>query len=594
MPSAFGTSRRSNNPLPFHPREERYKTPFGAIDTRRTAHLLFPVSADWNVESVTFFLRRAGYLEKYPMTYVGQSDGYENFSLDFSVDRSGTYYYRFEIYHKGGGVTYVGKGEDGGACAGEWLPEWILNVYSYEYETPDCFKGGVVYHLFVDRFCKVGKDVLPQYGVLKKWDEDVTVRDPDGVFRANDFFGGNFAGILSKLDYLESLGVTTLYLSPIFKSSSNHRYDTGDYMKIDPMLGTEEDFRQLIEEAKKHGIGIMLDGVFNHTGADSKYFNKFNRYKSLGAYQSKDSKYYSWYTFYDYPDDYHCWWGITVVPTVNRDCWEFHNLIAGRQGVINKWTDFGVKGWRLDVVDELDDSFVKLIRYRVKTNDKNCVLIGEVWEDASLKYSYGEEREYFRGMELDGVMNYVFKVAILDYLKGGDGKVFADRVMEIVENYPKESLDCCMTLIDSHDTVRAINFLSGVEMAEATKEERRDYRLSPEEYERGKKGLKLASVLQYFLPGVPSLYYGDEAGMEGFEDPINRRPFPWGKEDRDILSHYQKLGELRKDNRDIFLEPVRVYGEGSKVRIERKSLVLDLDRDTGEWTYQFLKERPSS
>ena len=226
-------------------------------------------------------------------------------------------------------------------------------------------------------------------------------------------------------------------------------------------------------------------------------------------------------------------------------------------------------------------------RYRTKINDKNCVVIGEVWEDASLKYSYGEEREYFRGMELDGVMNYVFKVAILDYLTSGDGKAFADNVMEIVENYPKASLDCCMTLIDSHDTVRAINYLSGVDLSDKTKEERRDYRLSPEEYEKGKKRLKLASVLQFFLPGVPSVYYGDEVGMEGFEDPINRRPFPWGKEDLDVLEHYKKLGALRKNHREVFLEPVRVYGEGSKVRIERKSLVLDLDRDTGEWSYRF-------
>ena len=579
--------------------QHRDKTPFGAVREQSEVCWRIGVRMDAGATEVRLMMRADDLTEAIPMMPDGEEQGYRYYVARFAPPRWGLYYYRFEI-DVPTGMLFVGRNAAGDAVVGDFLPEWQLTVYSAVADETRGTGHEIAYHIFVDRFCRVEIPADERLASLppriyKEWDEDVDITGPNGTaYSANDFFGGNFAGILSKLDYLESLGVTTLYLSPIFKSSSNHRYDTGDYMKIDPMLGTEEDFRQLIEEAKKHGIGIMLDGVFNHTGADSKYFNKFNRYKSLGAYQSKDSKYYSWYTFYDYPDDYHCWWGITVVPTVNRDCWEFHNLIAGRRGVINKWTDFGVKGWRLDVVDELDDSFVKLIRYRVKTNDKNCVLIGEVWEDASLKYSYGEEREYFRGMELDGVMNYVFKVAILDYLKGGDGKVFADRVMEIVENYPKESLDCCMTLIDSHDTVRAINFLSGVEMAEATKEERRDYRLSPEEYERGKKGLKLASVLQYFLPGVPSLYYGDEAGMEGFEDPINRRPFPWGKEDRDILTHYQKLGELRKNNRDIFLEPVRVYGEGSKVRIERKSLVLDLDRDTGEWTYQFLKERPSS
>ncbi|MBR1746984.1 MAG: glycoside hydrolase family 13 protein [Clostridia bacterium] len=548
------------------------------------------MSAEWNVESVAFFLRRGDYNEKYPLQYAGRKGEYDEFFLDLRIDRAGTYFYRFELYHRGGGVTYVGKGPDGGAIAGEWLPEWILNTYSYEYTTPDSFKGGVVYHIFVDRFCKKGDVVPPKFGVLKDWGEDVTVVDPDGVFRANDFFGGNFAGIISKLDYLESLGVTTLYLSPIFKSSSNHRYDTGDYMKIDETLGTEEDFRALVEESKKRGIGVMLDGVFNHTGADSKYFNKFGHYKTLGAYQSKDSKYYDWYTFYDYPDDYHCWWGITVVPTVNRDCEEFHELIAGSRGVLNKWTDFGVKGWRLDVVDELADNFIKTIRHRIKANDKDCVVIGEVWEDASLKYSYGEEREYFRGVELDGVMNYVFKDAILDFLTGGPGEEFADKIMEIVENYPKISLDCCMTLIDSHDTIRAVNYLSGVDLSDRTKEERRDYRLTKEEYERGKRLLLLASALQYFLPGVPSVYYGDEVGMEGFEDPINRRPFPWDDMDEEILSHYRLLGGLRKEHKEAFLQPVRVYGEGSKVRIERDAVTLDVDRETGEWSYDFSGE----
>ena len=589
MLPASGTSLRSNNPLPYNSREEKYKSPFGCLDTRRTAHILFPVDSTWNVESVCFFLRRADYVERHPMTFAGKSDGYDNYELNLRIERVGTYYYRFEIYHKGGGVTYVGKGQGGSAVCGDWLPEWILNVYSYEYETPDKFKGGVVYHIFADRFCKEGNDVLPKYGVLKKWDEDVTIKDEDGVYRANDFYGGNFRGIIKKLDYLYNLGVTTIYLSPIFKSSSNHRYDTGDYMQIDEMLGSEEDFKELVDEAKKRGIGIILDGVFNHTGADSKYFNKFGHYDTIGAYQSKDSDYYDWYTFYEFPDDYHCWWGITVVPTVNRDCREFQELIAGRQGVITKMSEFGIQGWRLDVVDELDDSFVKMIRYRTKCNDKECVLIGEVWEDASLKYSYGEEREYFRGMELDGVMNYVFKVAIMDYLTGGKGEDFAEKVMEIIENYPKCSLDTCLTLIDSHDTVRAINYLSGVDLSYLSKEARRDFRLSPEQYDKGKELLKLASALQFFLPGVPSVYYGDEIGMQGYEDPINRRPFTWDNIDKELLSHYKKLGKLRREHRDLFLQPAVVKGEGPIVYVIRKNMVLKVDRENGTFSYRIKK-----
>ena len=177
------------------------------------------------------------------------------------------------------------------------LPDWQLTVYDKSFVVPDTIKGGVIYHIFADRFAHAGKDVQPRYGYLKKWGEKVTVREPDGSYRANDFFGGNFKGITGKLDYLASLGVTEIYLSPIFESSSNHRYDTGDYMKIDPLLGTEDDFRELITQARKRGIGIILDGVFNHSGADSVYFNQLGHYDSVGAYQSKDSPYYDWYYF---------------------------------------------------------------------------------------------------------------------------------------------------------------------------------------------------------------------------------------------------------------------------------------------------------
>ncbi len=582
MQNAFGTSQKSNNPLLYNSRSGNYKTPFGGVHTRETIHIRFPVAEHLCADSVTMFLRRNDHIVKYPLRFSGRRDGYRLFTVNFNLERDGTYYYRFEIVTDTGETVHVGRQGDGQAICGEWLPEWTLTVAESGYSTPDWFKGGIVYHIFCDRFCRKGEAVYPKYGVLKNWDDDVTIVDPDGVYRANDFYGGNFQGIISKLDYLADLGVTTIYLSPIFESSSNHRYDTGDYSKIDSLLGSEDDFKELIVKAKEKGIGIMLDGVFNHTGADSLYFNKFNHYDSVGAYQSKDSQYYDWFTFYEFPNDYHCWWGITVVPTVARDARGFHNLIAGEDGIIKKWTDMGVAGWRLDVVDELSGNFVKNIRERVKRENGKCVLIGEVWEDASTKYSYGEEREYFRGSELDGVMNYVFKDAIMAFLKGGDGAAFAESVMEIIENYPKCSLDSCMTLIDSHDTVRAINVLSGANTDGTDKEYRKNYRLTHEEYHRGKDLLKLAVALQYFLPGVPSVYYGDEIGMQGFEDPINRRPFRWDSIDTEILEHYKYFGKLRKEHRKKFLERAFVAGQGNTVVIQRTSMRLTVNRDTLE------------
>lgn len=586
MLPVFGTSQEYSGPLLFDSRSIRYKSPFGGISTRRTVHILFPVAAYLNSVSVVLFLRRNDHTTKYPLSRVDKTHGYVNYETEFTVERAGTYYYRFEIYHEDGGVSYVGNDGNGKAIIGEWLPEWQLSVYQNSYSTPDSFKGGVVYHIFCDRFFHAGEDKKPRYGVTKAWNEEVTIEDADGVFRANDFYGGDFMGIIEKLDYLYELGVTDIYLSPIFESSSNHRYDTGDYMKVDGLLGSEKDFEELIKKADEKGIGIILDGVFNHTGADSIYFNKFGHYDGVGAYQSKSSPYYDWYTFYDYPDDYNCWWGCTVVPTVARDAKDFHEFIAGEEGVIKKWTDKGVKGWRLDVVDELSETFVKEIRRRIKKCNPDVTVIGEVWEDASTKYSYGEEREYFRGEDLDGVMNYVFKKSILKFLTGGSGEDFASETMQIIENYPKQSLDTCLTLIDSHDTVRAINYLSGANGGE-TKKERLDYRLSPEEYEKGKKLLMLASALQFFLPGVPSVYYGDEIGMQGFEDPINRRPFDWNNIDGDILNHYRSLGKYRREHREKFVLPATVCGRGGKVIVKREGLTLYVDRDENKFLVAF-------
>lgn len=523
----------------FDSRNPHCKSPFGSVEQDEEMTYKIYVKDGVFVSGVELHIYEDGADIPYIfyMSFSCKRGNECEYTAKVNINKVGLYWYRFVFKTELGDYFYRKEGSD-----------FQFTVYDKNYVTPDWIKGGVIYHIFVDRFNK-GKDgsaVFEKKGVLKRWGEEVTIADPDGVFRANDFYGGNFQGIIDKLPYLKKLGVTLLYLSPIFKSSSNHRYDTGDYEKVDELLGSEETFAKLIEKAGDMGIYVMLDGVFNHTGADSKYFNKFGNYPTVGAYQSKQSPYYDWFDFYKYPDEYHCWWGITVTPTVSQRAKAFRDMISGEGGIIDKWTALGVKGWRLDVVDELREDFVVDLRKAIKRNDEDNLVIGEVWEDASNKIAYSYRRHYFQGKELDGVMNYPFKEATLAYAMGGSAGDFENTIMTIVENYPKQSLDVTMNLIDSHDTARALSVLSGVDMSGSDKAFRRDFRLSKEGYDFAKRRLIMASSIQFMLPGVPSIFYGDEQGMEGYEDPLCRRTLDWGNIDSELLQHYTKLGAIRK------------------------------------------------
>lgn len=577
MRNRFGTSGKSS-PVLYDSRDARHKRPFGAISTRDRADVVFLVRSDLSATEVRLVLRRNAHSVVYASKKSAEENGYDAFAFRVYVEIEGSYRYRFELTTPSG-ASHCGRGADGLAELGDGLPEWRLSVYRSGYVTPDFLKGGLVYQIFVDRFCASGRAPAPRRGKPKAWTEDVDIHDACGNYRADDFYGGDFAGIASKLGYLESLGVTCLYLTPIFESSSNHRYDTADYEKIEPMLGGEPAFAEFMSACAARGIDVVLDGVFNHTGADSVYFNKYRHYPSVGACQGKSSPYYGWYTFYSHPDRYQSWWGCSCVPTVARDAYGYHELIAGESGVIARRMRQGVKGWRLDVVDELSESFVKTIRKRIKSVDADGLVLGEVWEDASAKYSYGEEREYFYGSDLDGVMNYVYKFAIDEYVLTGDAPRFANRVLDIMENYPAQSLDVCFTLVDSHDTIRAINLYSGFDSSRFSEEFLKTYRLTPNEYALGKARLMLASCLQYFLPGVPCVYYGDEAGLQGFKDPLNRRPYPWGREDAELLAHYRLLGKIRTDDRPEFLKRAEIRAKGSAVRISRGRATLVVDAE---------------
>lgn len=555
----------------FNSRKIECKSPYGAVKCGEKLSLHFPIASWVSVDKMYVFIRLGDVSTPVEMRFEKSENGFSVYTADYVFDTAGIYYYRFEMRNRDG-VWYYGRGENGESVCGENLPEWQLTVYKSSYKTPDFAKGNIIYHVFVDRFNRAdGVKTKRKYRLHESFSESPEVVSADGKYYADDFFGGNFNGIREKLDYLEELGVGIIYLSPIFKAYSNHRYDTGDYLKVDELLGTEDDLKRLLDAAHEKGMKIILDGVFNHSGADSLYFNKFGTYDSLGAYQSKSSPYYDWYYFKKFPDEYACWWGCDNVPDLNKSNKDYRALVFGKNGVVEKWQKLGADGWRLDVVDELPIDFVNLLIKKIKSVNKDALVIGEVWEDASTKVSYGELRPYLLGDQLDGTMNYPFMNAIIAYVRDGDEKFFKDTVQSILENYPKETVYCLMNSLGTHDTVRIINALSDVRAHGWSKTHKLGYKLPDSEYEKAKKKLYLASVLQFTLPGIPSIFYGDEAGLQGFDDPINRRPYPWGSEDKEILAHYKKLGRIRRENRAVFSGGFNMRDENGLVAYERAS-----------------------
>lgn len=581
----------------FNSRKIECKSPYGAVKCGEKLSLHFPIASWVSVDKMFVFIRLGDVSTPVEMRFEKSENGFSVYTADYVFDAAGIYYYRFEMKNRDG-VWYYGRGENGESVCGENLPEWQLTVYKSTYKTPDFAKGNIIYHIFVDRFNRAdGVKTKRKYRLHESFSESPEVVSADGKYYADDFFGGNFNGIREKLDYLEELGVGIIYLSPIFKAYSNHRYDTGDYLKVDELLGTEDDFKRLLDAAHEKGMKVILDGVFNHSGADSLYFNKFGTYDSLGAYQSKSSPYYDWYYFKKFPDEYACWWGCDNVPDLNKSNKDYRALVFGKNGVVEKWQKLGADGWRLDVVDELPIDFVNLLIKKIKSVNKDALVIGEVWEDASTKVSYGELRPYLLGDQLDGTMNYPFMNAIIAYVRDGDEKFFKDTVQSILENYPKETVYCLMNSLGTHDTVRIINALSDVRAHGWSKTHKLGYKLPDSEYEKAKKKLYLASVLQFTLPGIPSIFYGDEAGLQGFDDPINRRPYPWGSEDKEILAHYKKLGRIRRENRAVFSGGFNMRDENGLVAYERAGgddeILIAVNASTDDKTLFINKEYTS-
>ena len=444
-----------------------------------------------------------------------------------------------------------------------------ITVYNKVFKTPEFLKGAMIYQIFPDRFSRdtsfdfdkmTSADPRVERIYHKDWNEDVDTKGkPETGYLACDFYGGSLKGIEEKLDYIKELGINVLYLNPIFEARSSHRYDTADYLNVDPILGGTESFISLQKACKERGIKIILDGVFSHTGADSRYFNKFDRYDGTGAYKAynegKESRYRSWYNFYRNEDGsvgYESWWGFPDLPNVNENDLSYRSFIFGKDGVVDTWTSRGASGFRLDVSDELPDSFIRQMRDTVKAKlGTEGAVIGEVWEDASNKCSYGSYRDFMLGNTHDSVMGYTFRHIILDFLCGYINADIANSRLEgFRERYPQQAYYAMMNLVSSHDVPRIMTALSKPCDTD-DRDVQREFKVSSKDYEMISDLSRMAFAFQTCYIGASCIYYGDEVLMEGYKDPFNRRTYPWGRLDlrqQESLLYFRRIARLRIEN----------------------------------------------
>ena len=539
--------------------DQQDKSPFGPLWAGRVCRVRIRIPAECGARRV---LLTAEGLE-IPLEKEGTEGPYDRFAAEFAVRTPGVYFYRFHIWDKNGDYDLFRDGHGTNIGEGDL---WQLSVLPEDYRPPEDYRGAVYYQIFPDRFAKSGDcDLTEKLGPY-------TVRDFASFVPktrdATDFAGGNLRGIMEKLDYIQGLGVNVIYLNPIVMAWSNHRYDAADYMRVDPMLGTVADFTALCEAAHGRGMRIVLDGVFSHTGSHSVYFDADYHFGGGAVSAGPGSKYYKWYDFQDFPKKYTAWWGVDVLPCVNETDRDYMEYILGENGVVATWLRRGADGFRLDVADELPDAFIAALRRRVKAVKPEAVVIGEVWEDASNKISYDVRRRYFTGAELDGVINYPFRGAIIDFASGrDDGRALAETVMTLAEHYPAPALDCTMAVLGTHDTERIGTVLPDVNARRA------------------------AAFLQFALPGSPVIYYGDEAGLTGGRDPMNRLPFPWGREDAELQALYRTLAEMKNAHPALRTGDIRFeWAAGGIVRFVRRcrteAVFCELVGPTGDFSVE--------
>lgn len=532
----------------------------GAFFCRDTLVLTAEVPRALGAAGVVLRIARDGCADTdMPFSFISTGKGIDTYRLSLSLtalcapNDHGLFYYEV-LFLRGNDTLFTDAAEDN--------VSFSLKSYSHgrfrllasqnEFETPAWFHGKTMYHIFVDRFAPRGGE-RPEGALYHEgWHEEIEQFGayPGAPVANNEFFGGTLWGIIDKLDYLASLSVGVLYLSPIFRAVSNHKYDTGDYETVDAQFGGREALVALIDAARARGIGVMLDGVFNHTGDNSRYFDRYGTYGTNGAYQSTASPYHDWFYFKHHPDRYECWWDIPILPKLNLSNPDVHRYFVGEGGIVDTYTRLGVLGWRLDVADELPNAFLDELRQRVKNaTGGQGVVLGEVWENAADKIAYGRRRRYFEGAQLDSVMNYPLRRGLIAFLKEGNAAALTAVLRELWGSYPVSVCHSLMNILTTHDTERILTTLGGAaDDGRFTNAELRVMRMTKAERAVAVSRLKMAAALQYTVFGVPSLFYGDEAGMEGYHDPFCRRPYPWGKEDAELLAYYQRLGRIRKEN----------------------------------------------
>lgn len=539
----------------FDARRAEFRAPGGAAKCGEEIRLAFRVLTG-SVKTAELIVYSDGFRAEYPMRRAERD--WEAVFTAPDTPQAMWYFFRIETED---GTHCLCPDSTGfiGRIFGRETGGFRLTVALADFDTPAWFRRSIMYQIFPDRFAFSEDDTAARgveyHRALGQTPElHASIDDPvrylprpfERDYSPDDFYGGTFKGIKNKLDYLKNLGITVIYLTPIVEARSNHRYDASDYMRPDPILGTPEDFDSLCRAANERGMRLVLDGVFSHTGADSVYFNRYGNYPSLGACQGEMSEFYPWYDFKSFPDDYRCWWGFKDLPEVDETnpTWQTY-VITGDNSVVKTWLRRGASGWRLDVADELPDEALALIRRASKEEKPDALILGEIWEDPVIKESYGKRRNYALGYSLDSVMNYPFRNALLAFARGHiDAYALRDFLISQQMNYPKPMYYSLMNLLGSHDvdrlrTALAVNF----NIRDLSREQQLELKFTEEALNKAVTLEKLCAVIQFAVPGVPSIYYGDEQGMCGVCDPFNRLPFKEGL--TELCAHYSALAALR-------------------------------------------------
>ena len=557
-----------------------YRKPFGAV--RQHQEVQWALKALPGVDRATLVLdvrRLEGnqeILEYRNLARINMQrtpQGHEElFKASYTFKDKAIYGYWFEVII--GGVQYVYHNnadpiywtqEKGSGGVGQVSPameherrlrRFRLTVYDPAFKVPTWTQDAVYYFIFPERYRNGNVSNDPKVGQRKYQSHNIEVHskwldkpykpgtgDGSDAHYNNDFFGGDLEGIIQKLDDIKDLGANAIYMTPVFKAASNHKYDTADFHEIDPAFGTNADFKRLTQEAAKRGIRIIPDASLNHVGADSRYFDRFGNFTSqdMGAFANNriqaKSPYASWFTLdasQTEPDkQFKGWVGVADLPELDKSSKSWRQFAYGdKNSVTRKWLQMGASGWRMDVAPWVPDDFWREWRKAVKQTQPEAVTIAETWFDAS---------KYFLGDTFDATMNYVLRNAILDFANGSDARILVANLEHLREAYPPQAFHALMNLLSSHDQARALHVLGG--SLEAT----------PEVLRKAKQKLKLATLVQMTLPGSPTVYYGDEVGLSGGDDPYNRMPYPWadqgGQPDMALRQDFQSLLKLRHDKK---------------------------------------------